>query len=348
MKKIIVYLDQNHWISLAKANTQHPQGSTFIDVLFYLKKAVADGQIVCPLSLTHYMELSYIGNFKQRSDVAEVMAELSLFYTLPPKDILQKIEMKRALLNAFRHHENKKIDTKNILGRGCFFAGNGEEKTVGFDGYMFDTVPMQPDLDLREKLLPWASGIRLILENELLRGPRDNEVSLLREKYGYRPEASRLVAIKRATQEDELAELLSKNPKEKKRLSNIVAARYLYWEMFDDLHDLLLELKIDRDEFIAVGIEGITKIVKDIPTANVATTILELNFKNINRPWQKNDIHDLDALVVSVPYCNIIATDKHNATQLNRNNVDEIFQCSITSNLLEIPNLVEIIKASLN
>jgi len=341
MRKIIVYLDQNHWISLAKANTQHPQGSTFIEVLSYLKKAVADGLIVCPLSLTHYMELSYIGSFKQRSDVAEVMAELSLFYTLPPKDILQKIEMRKTLLNTFRRVENKNDETKNILGRGCFFAGNGEERTIGFNGYKFDSIPMLPDLVIREKLAPWATGVSLILENELLRGPRDNEVSLLREKYGYRPEASRSFAIKRATQEDELAELLSKDPKEKKRLSNIVAARYLYWEMFDDLHDLLLELKIDRDEFIAVGIEGITKIVKDIPTANVATTILESNFKNINRPWQKNDLHDLDALVVSVPYCNIIATDKHNATQLNRNHVGEIYQCTITSNLLEIPNLIE-------
>ena len=78
-EKVIIYLDQNHWISLAKANTHHPQGLMFSKVLSYLKKAVADGYVVCPLSLTHYMELSYIRNFKQRSDVAEVMAQLSLF-----------------------------------------------------------------------------------------------------------------------------------------------------------------------------------------------------------------------------------------------------------------------------
>lgn len=48
----IVYLDLNHWISLAKAAVGHPDGARHVDSLGRLRQAAASGRYVFPLSAT--------------------------------------------------------------------------------------------------------------------------------------------------------------------------------------------------------------------------------------------------------------------------------------------------------
>jgi hypothetical protein len=71
---ISIYLDQLHWIHLAQAHTSHKDGGRYKEVYQYLLERRAEGKIVCPLSLTHYMELSATGSYRQRTDVATVLA----------------------------------------------------------------------------------------------------------------------------------------------------------------------------------------------------------------------------------------------------------------------------------
>ena len=71
-----VYLDQLHWVSLARARTRHPQGAAFTGVLAYLRHSVLERKAVFPLSSTHYAELQG-RQYRQRTDVAEVMSLLS-------------------------------------------------------------------------------------------------------------------------------------------------------------------------------------------------------------------------------------------------------------------------------
>jgi hypothetical protein len=98
---IRIYLDQLHWISLARANTGHTKGVPYIPVLDYLRKARTEGVIICPLSGTHYMELQGNRNFRRRSDVAEVMAELSSFSALSGIGPLRRAELDQALFIRF-------------------------------------------------------------------------------------------------------------------------------------------------------------------------------------------------------------------------------------------------------
>src|SRR4051794_29037367 len=85
-KARLVYLDLNHWICLARAATRHADGERFQDALDLLRARCRDGQVVCPLSSTHYMEMSAIGDERRRVDVAAVMEELSGFRCLIPRD----------------------------------------------------------------------------------------------------------------------------------------------------------------------------------------------------------------------------------------------------------------------
>ena len=69
-------------------------------------------------------------------------------------------------------------------------------------------------------------------------------------------------------------------------------------------------------DFLALGREGITQFVHDIPTADVLVAFTKANLKNLNRTWKKNDIHDMDALAVAIPYCDVVVTEKHAYAQM--------------------------------
>jgi hypothetical protein len=98
---IRIYLDQWLWVDLARANTGHVRGASYIPVLDYLRKARAMGTIACPLSSTHYMETQGNPNFRQRSDVAKVMAELSGLCALSGIGPLRRAELDQALFKRF-------------------------------------------------------------------------------------------------------------------------------------------------------------------------------------------------------------------------------------------------------
>lgn len=63
----IIYLDQMHWIGLAKARTGRADGARYVQVLEALGAGVASGKIMLPLSSVHYAELGATGAIRQRA-----------------------------------------------------------------------------------------------------------------------------------------------------------------------------------------------------------------------------------------------------------------------------------------
>lgn len=92
-----VYLDLNHWISLAKAKVGHPDGARFIPCPDLLLKIVDSGKVILSLGITHYMEVTNIADVRQRADIANVMAELSGFITLAARKYRLRCEVSQAL-----------------------------------------------------------------------------------------------------------------------------------------------------------------------------------------------------------------------------------------------------------
>jgi hypothetical protein len=92
-----VYLDLNHWISLAKARVGRADGARFVPCLDLLVDAVGSGKVIVPLGLTHYMEVANITDVRQRADIANVMAVLSGFTTLAARKHRLRCEIAQAL-----------------------------------------------------------------------------------------------------------------------------------------------------------------------------------------------------------------------------------------------------------
>jgi hypothetical protein len=116
----LVYLDQNHWINLAKAAVGKPTGRPYRDALAELRLARQSGRAVFPLSLTHLMETSTIRR-RQRLDVAMVMEELSGFATLISRAVVMQIELD-AVLDALTGTGLRAYNRLPIVGQGMPYA----------------------------------------------------------------------------------------------------------------------------------------------------------------------------------------------------------------------------------
>jgi hypothetical protein len=112
----LVYLDQNHWINLAKAAVGRPAGHPYRDALEVLREARRTGRAVIPLSLTHVMETSTIPR-PQRGDVATVMEDLSGFTALISRAVLMRLELE-STLDAMTESGPRKYNNMPIVAHG--------------------------------------------------------------------------------------------------------------------------------------------------------------------------------------------------------------------------------------
>ncbi len=335
---ISIYLDQLHWIHLAQAHVGHKNGEQYKKVYRYLLEQRKAGTIVCPLSLTHYMELSATGNYRQRTDVATVMAELSEFRTIASMSVVRRAEIEQALHKHFGKPE-KPIQMQPF-GNGVSFAANGVNRAMKLRSNSSSIESLAATMGDIEKLRELEHEATALAEFEVLRGPHESQVLELRNTYGYAPESAEDIAHKRAAQEEELAQQLIADPRQRSKLDNIVTARYLMWELREPLMPALAKIGMTLDDFLSIGREGITQFVHNIPTGNVLVAFTKANLKNLNRTWKKNDIHDMDALSVAIPYCDVVVTEKHAYTQMLNAGMDQKYSTKLLRNMEDLLGIV--------
>src|SRR5215469_3377979 len=103
-----------------------------------------------------------------------------------------------------------------------------------------------------------------LAEDEILRGPADSEIEILRRDYGYRPEAFDEVVNVRARREQDLADRTKADPSLKRRIDNLVGARTFYWEVSYLLPEVLPPNAITFDEFFAGGKDWLVSLCEQM------------------------------------------------------------------------------------
>jgi hypothetical protein len=217
----------------------------------------------------------------------------------------------------------------------------GENKMMKFSG---DKKTMQEFSKLvggDKQITQMEYKYTLLAEFEILRGPDLTREKLLREKYDYKPELAVEEAKKRARQEEELAEELRKDPSKIRILDDIVTARYLYWELSDAFIEVLTRSGMKIEDFMKIGKKRVTDFVHYMPTSDIFTTLTKANLKNLNRSWKKNDIHDIDALAIAVPYCDIVVTEKHAYTQIKNAKLDVKYNTQLLKDMNDLPAVID-------
>lgn len=330
----LVYLDLNHWISLAKAATGHATGAQYAPALAAVRVAVASGRYVFPLSLTHYMEMVGILDPRQRGDIADVMEEVSGFSTLLSRTAIMRLEIEAALDRVFATTSPHIADI-NLLGHGIGHA-------MGKRGGLYiQSESRDVTSEVRAK---WPGGLavfdafladaHLQLERGVLRGPTDAEVPDLQAR-GWDPTATRTIAEQRSESERQQAERLDQSPEWRNRLRDIVQARYLTLEVINILNQAL----IDRDrniDNVFTDRESGRAFTESMPSANIHVALVEAAHRNRDKSWEPNDIFDVDGLSIAVPYCDMVVTERHACHVIRTARIPQGMQTEIVPRLSDL------------
>jgi hypothetical protein len=292
-----VYLDQNFWIGLSQARLGQPTRAHFNDAWDLLTRGVAGGSLIVPLSSTHYYEVGKIRDARRRHDLATTMAQLSRYPTMADLRSLRRAEFQAALASDLGLQAPAAF---HLISYGMYFA-HGRGRAPGHGGSE--------------------------LEFKLLAGPTAEEERLWRQS-GYRPEEVRTVAEKRAQQEATLAASLTPD-KRRQRLGDIVTVSDLVPEFGNTLDGVLAEYGLTWDDFFDRGADWINKFLAKAPSVHVWLVLKTANHRNADKPWKSQDVQDIDALSRAVPYCDVVATERHSCALIRAAGLDRQYRTRI-------------------
>lgn len=322
----LLYLDLNHWITLAQARVRSSgEGS---ELLARLRDAVLDGELVAPLSAAHYIEIFRIKDPAQRADIALVMDEISQYVTLTNREelIAHELRVSMAAVLGVTYQE----PAPPVLGYGfghafghgtivgqikgdaaaieAYAAAHGAEaerraEELAGRGWRYSPAAGATAVERLQDVTDKASQFRM------LRGPDDHDLPAL-AKDGYNPYAADRVTQAIQQREAELARFLRDEPVGPERLGEYITARALAWDLLEDWDQALSDIGRAGMTLEQIGRPNISRIVNGVPIVDVESAIRRRRFRNQSNTWSTNDVRDIAFVGQAVVYCDAVLTDK--------------------------------------
>ena len=335
----IVYLDLCHWIYLAKAVSGHREGKSFVGVLEACRAAQSAGTAIFVLSETHYHEMGKIKDPKQRRAIADVMEELTKFAALVSRVVVMELELS-ALLDRFAK-EPSPLPAIPLIGRGVRHAAGRESgfKIMGPSGE--DETERVRNRVGAQEFDDFMAQQNLLFERSVLRGPSDKEVENLRA-LGWNPEAVMQIGEKRAAEErEQTLRLDGESLWRRSRLRDVISARELTIELPNILSRGLHERGLALSDVLTDDLEAARAFVRAMPSTEVSIELKTAWHRNRNKSWAGNDIYDIDAMSLAVPYCDIVVTEKACHHVLKAARLGERMHTALLRNLADLPTTLD-------
>jgi hypothetical protein len=333
-----VYLDQWVWIRLARAANGEPREDSDPQVLAAVQDAAENG-VAFPLSTTHHIETSKITNPRNRLDVARTMASISHCRTLRARKVLLRHQMLHAMHLAFGRPAFRP-QAPDVLGTGTRWAFDGEPGPLVLRGP--DGLVDPATIDGMPEFLRKANQFAELM---ILAGPGDEEVGILRQQYGYRPEVMIEVEANRLEWESSYVDLLADHPASRAELRVRLQARELLHEHLAMYMALTSEYRINLSREVGynphrpnVSRRRMVSFGDTIPSLRIAVDLKVELFRNATKAWTMNAIHDIDALSMAVPYCHVVVPDREMTNLLSRSGTGPRHGTKIITTLSELPD----------
>lgn len=319
----LVYLDLNHWIELAKALSGHPDGEAHSEVLAACLRALEDRTAVFPISDTIYIEISKIGQYRQRRDLREVIEQVSRYMVVTSRSVVATHEIE-ALLDGIVGPNPHPINTMDYRDWGVARAfgrvGGFRVKSIGGKDvtkevrFSYRDGPEAFDVIL--------TAAELEFNRRVIDGPSPDEESELR-RLGWDPTGAFEIAEQRAAQEFEQVQRYDCHPTWRRgRIRDVVAAREILIEI-NDVRSKGLVVRGATLEDMFPEPEDTRRAYDSMPSFDVAVTLKTSYHRDPKHRWTPNDIHDIDALGSTLPYCDIVVSDKAIASHSKRTGLAE-------------------------
>ncbi len=334
----LIYLDLNHWIALSKARSGHPEGRQHRDLLAACLRAVADGMAVFPISFFFYTEISKIMNHRQRRDLRMVIEDVCQYKVVTPLSVVAKHETE-AILDQLVGPNPQPINSVDYLDWGVERAYgrvggfrikdvNGEDVTDFFrqshsDGpTAFDAILGEATLDLNRTVID---------------GPTPHGEQQLRE-LGWNPEAVRQMQERSASEENAQVRRFDEYPEIRRgRVHDVIMIRQLLVEMRDILEEGMTARGAGAwEKFFSASPEDLRSLLTSMPSNNVVVTLKSSLHHDASRQWKNNDMYDIGALALTIPYCDIVVTDREMCSHVARHELGERFDTVVIPQLSEL------------
>ncbi len=334
----VVYLDLNHWISLAQASVGHSKGSSFVETLEACHAARSAGTAMFVLSGPHYGEMLKIRNPAQRREIANVMEELTGFATLVSRVAVMECELTSMLDRCAK--APSLLPMIPLIGRGVQHAFGLQSglKIIGPSGDETDSVRERIGAKVFDDFVAQAN---VDMERSILRGPTYSNEVKNKVARGWNPEAVIQVAERRAAQERDLTVQLDGEERWRRgRLRDVVSARELVIEFQNILPRALEERGLVLRDIISDP-QSARAFVRAMPSTEVSIELKTAWHRNGAKVWTANDIYDIDAMSLAVPYCDVVVPDKTFYHVLNSAGLGERMHTALLRNLVDLPSILD-------
>jgi len=334
----LVYLDLLHWIGLAKALAGHPDGANASQVLDVCVSARQQGRALFPIADAIYIEVSKIRQHRQRRDIRLAIEALSGYVVVTSRPTIANHEVE-AVLDQVVGPSPDPINTMAYLDWGVARAFG---RMGGFRVRCETGEDISDEVRNRWPQGPEAfdailSGAELELQRRTLDGPASREEEEALREYGWAPAGAMTIAGNRARQEIEQVGRFNSDPRWRAgRIRDVVAAR----EVLIEINEMLFRGLAERDATIRDVFDSpsVTRSHLDLmPSFDVAVTMKTEYHRDSRHRWSANDIHDIDALASTLPYCDIVVTDKAVASTANRTGLAERLSTAVLARLDDLP-----------
>jgi len=315
------------WIDLARAETGHALGAPFVEALEVFKRAAADGQARFPLSAAHYFETGKQREPRRRKELSAAMTRLSGTLRIAPPHVIVPWEIRRALIEVLDLSIN--VAPLELFGRGVAHAMASPSlrytAPLEYEGRQL-AEPLRRDL---EKLVE-PEFEELILASITPEGV-PHEMRLVLSDF------KRLTDDRFVSGQNYVAKEISKLGR--RRLDDVMLGT-AFADIIDPLLAAAQELGVSLDDDI-FDRGRMTKLIERMPSRWVEMMLRRQRQANPQKIWHGNDLNDVAALAIAVPYCDVVVTERSWSAMLNAAKVPQRFGTIVTPHLRDVIDLLE-------
>lgn len=278
---MIIYLDQNKWIELARIANGVDASDRDIQILARFKEASEDGCIF-PLAATHYIEFSRIKNLGRRKRLGSFMWELSQGNTLAPYGEIVEREIEVALQG---------LEVK-ISARESDLIGFGVEFAFG--------------CQLQSELLNY---FKTLVNKSILSGS---------EAFNIDPIQTRNFDTHRNNFLSHLNEINEKKHLFGKAKWDDWLHAISMVDIIEPLYRVFCLHNLDKSILENLKIEEHRRFLMSMPTRKLDIHLHRQVIKNDQYKPKSSDLEDWGGIGVASCYCDVVVCEKHFANMLKR------------------------------
>lgn len=278
---MIVYLDQNKWIELARMFHGRDTSARGRRLLREFDAATTQGTMKLPLSSIHYVETSRVSNVGRKARLGAAMWHFSKGWTILGYPAIVHHELEVALSKHFAQVSPSEI---RILGKGHSHA--------------FCAPP------LNDRLAQFGEAV----ERSLLMGNK---------RLGIAPPAFH-DETHRENFRQHLAALHTRAQDVSKQIRENWLYAMSTIDILGPLNEVAQRHGLPSSAISELGERGLKQVLEDMPTRRVDLHLHKQVLKNPNYRAKRSDLEDWGGLAVASCYCDVVVCEKHMADMLRR------------------------------